>query len=140
MLSNGLSTLGLLGPVLMVTPGSVACHTHSSLPCTPPHETEALTEPPVHLACVLQAPTALLFTSHVCSTAPPLAGDINYVLRFHNTDKGVVVEDLQNNNVSLSKPVIINSASIIVIDRVLMSGEHSLGSWCAFLYSKPCCC
>lgn len=81
------------------------------------HETESLTDTP--------PPSPRLCGPAPQPHPPTSAGDINYVLRFHNTDKGVIVEDLQNNNVTLSKPVLINSASIIVIDRVLMSGELS---------------
>lgn len=52
------------------------------------------------------------------------AGDINYVLRFFNTPKGVVVQDVQDNNVTLTnKPVQINQISVVVINKVLMSGK-----------------
>jgi hypothetical protein len=45
------------------------------------------------------------------------------VLRFHNTDKGVDVEDVQGNRFALRQPVVLGNAAIIVIDKVLMSGE-----------------
>lgn len=80
------------------------------------HKNSALT---VESVVMVVHPRPLLFT-----------GDINYQLRFHKTDKGWVVEDLQNNNVTMSKPVVVNGASIIVIDRVLMSGELVLS--CVF--------
>lgn len=52
-------------------------------------------------------------------------GDINYVLRFYNTDKGVKVQDVQDNYVELhNKPVVLGNAAIIVIDKVLMSGSY----------------
>lgn len=56
---------------------------------------------------------------------PLLPGDINYVLRFYNTDKGVKVQDVQGNYVNINtKPVVLGNAAIIVIDKVLMSGSY----------------
>jgi uncharacterized surface protein with fasciclin (FAS1) repeats len=60
----------------------------------------------------------------VKSPAAAVTGDINYVLRFHNTDKGVDVEDVQGNRFALRKPVVLGNAAIIVIDKVLMSGSY----------------
>jgi hypothetical protein len=52
-------------------------------------------------------------------------GDVNYILRFYNTDKGVRVQDVQGNFVDLkNKPVVLGNAAIIVIDKVLMSGSY----------------
>jgi hypothetical protein len=50
------------------------------------------------------------------------------VLRLRQTPKGVVVTDLQDNEVAVtSPPVHINKVAVVVIDRVLMSGERARG-------------
>jgi predicted flavoprotein YhiN len=49
------------------------------------------------------------------------------VLRAFQTPGGVVVQDLQDNNVTLSRaPQLFNGGrvSVVVIDRVLMSGGY----------------
>jgi hypothetical protein len=58
---------------------------------------------------------------------PTLAvtADFNYVLRFYKGNGRVWVKDVQGNDVNIkSKPIQFGQLSVILIDRVLMSGGY----------------
>jgi len=63
-----------------------------------------------------------------------VTGDINHLLRFYNSPKGVLVEDEQGNNVTLGQPVVIGNAAVVPINRVLMSGSYFFDGKAALKY------